>query len=128
MTLLEFLQEPPGSLNTSSITRESEKVRALLELNIAAMPDLPGTERYWQMYATRMRNQRRSRFAQRNEPRRSIELVGFLRHSLGEHTDTLIRMVTDVCHSSGDLRASRQRAIKVPCRRSPCYSQDCARR
>jgi hypothetical protein len=74
MTLLEFLQEPPGSLNTSSITRESEKVRALLELNITAMPDLPGTERYWQMYATRMRNQRRSRFAQRHEPRRSIEL------------------------------------------------------
>jgi len=45
------------------------------------------------MYAARMRNQRRSRFAQRQEPRRSIELVGFLRHSLAAHTDTLIRMV-----------------------------------
>jgi len=45
------------------------------------------------MYAARMRNQRRSRFAQREEPRRSIELVGFLRHSLAAHTDTLIRMV-----------------------------------
>ncbi len=93
MTLLEFLQEPPGSLRTSSITRESDKVRALLEMNIADTPDLPGTERYWQMYAARMRNQRRSRFLQRNEPRRSIELVSFLRHTLGDHTDTLVKMV-----------------------------------
>ena len=93
MTRLEFLQEPPGSLGPSSITRESDKVRTLLEMNIADMPDLPGTERYWQMYAAKMRNQRRSRFAQRKEPRRSIELVSFLRHSLADHTDTLIRMV-----------------------------------
>jgi TnpA family transposase len=93
MTLLEFLQEPPGSLRTSDITRESEKVGALLAMKIGEIPDLPGTERYWQMYAARMRNQRRSRFAQRQEPRRSIELVGFLRHSLAAHTDTLIRMV-----------------------------------
>ena len=57
MTLLEFLQEPPGSLRTSSITRESERVRALMEMHVADMPDLPGTKRYWQMYATRMRNQ-----------------------------------------------------------------------
>ena len=92
-TLLEFLQEPPGSLRTKDITRESEKVGALLAMRIAEMPDLPGTERYWQLYAARMRNQRRSRFAQRQEPRRSIELVGFLRHSLAAHTDTLIRMV-----------------------------------
>jgi TnpA family transposase len=93
MTLLEFLQEPPGSLRTSDITRESEKARALIAMKIPDMADLPGTERYWQMYAARMRNQRRSRFAQRQEPRRSIELVGFLRHSLAAHTDTLIRMV-----------------------------------
>jgi hypothetical protein len=92
-TLLEFLQEPPGSLRTKDITHESEKVGALLAMKIAEMPDLPGTERYWQMYAARMRNQRRSRFAQRQEPRRSIELVGFLRHSLAAHTDTRIRMV-----------------------------------
>ena len=92
LTLLEFLQEPPGSLRTKDITRESEKVSTLLAMQIAEMPNLPGTERYWQMYAARMRNQRRSRFAQRQEPRRSIELVGFLRHSLAVHTDTL-RMV-----------------------------------
>lgn len=93
MTRLEFLQEPPGSLGPNSITRESDKVRTLLEMNIADMPDLPGTERYWQMYAAKMRNQRRSRFAQRKAPRRSIELVSFLPHSLADHTDTLIRMV-----------------------------------
>ena len=92
-TLLEFLQEPAGSLRTKDITRESDKVNALLAMKVGEMPDLPGTERYWQMYASRMRNQRRSRFAQRQEPRRSIELVGFLRHSLAAHTDTLIRMV-----------------------------------
>jgi TnpA family transposase len=93
MPCIEFLQEPPGALNPSSITREAEKVRTLLEMKVSDIPDLPGTEKYWQMYASKMRNQRPSRFAQRKEPRRSIELVGFLRHSLGAHTDTLIRMV-----------------------------------
>ena len=69
MTQLEFLQEPPGSLSPSSSTRESDKVRLLMEMNVAVLSNLPGTERYWQMYAQRMRNQRVSRFAQRKEPR-----------------------------------------------------------
>ena len=93
MTQLEFLQEPAGSLRPHSILRQSEKVRARIKMKIAEIPSLPGTERYWQMYAMRMRHQRPSRFAQRTEPRRSIELVGFLRHTLAAHTDTLIRMV-----------------------------------
>jgi hypothetical protein len=45
-TLLEFLQEPPGSLRTNDITRESEKVSTLLAMKIAEMPDLAGTDRY----------------------------------------------------------------------------------
>jgi hypothetical protein len=92
MTRLEFLQESPGSLSPSSITRESEKIATLREMNVADVSKLSGSARYWQMYASRMRHRKRSRFAQRKEPRRSIELVGFLRHSLAEHTDTLIRM------------------------------------
>lgn len=93
MTQIEFLREPAGSLRPSSILRQSEKVQALIKMKIADMPSLPGTERYWQMYAMRMRHQRPSRFAQRTEPRRSIELVGFLRHTLAAHADTLVRMV-----------------------------------
>jgi TnpA family transposase len=92
MTRLEFLQESPGSLSPGSITRESEKIATLREMNVADVLKLSGSARYWQMYASRMRNQRPSRFSQRKEPRRSIELVGFLRHSMAEHTDTLIRM------------------------------------
>lgn len=93
MIVLEFLQEPPGSLRTRGILRQSEKVRTLREMKIPDLTALPGTERYRQMVAMRMRHQRRSLFPQRNEPRRSIELVGFLRHTLAEHTDTLVRMV-----------------------------------
>jgi Domain of unknown function (DUF4158) len=93
MSCIEFLQEPPGSLNPSGITREAEKVSTLIKVNIGEIPDLPGAEKYCQMYAAKMRNQRPSRFAQRKEPRRSIELVSFLRHSLAAHADTLIRMV-----------------------------------
>jgi hypothetical protein len=70
MPCIEFLQEPPGALTPSSITRQSEKVRKLLEMKVAEIPDLPGTKSYWQMYAYKMRNQRPSRFAQRKEPRR----------------------------------------------------------
>jgi hypothetical protein len=93
MPCIKFLQEPPGALTPSSITRQSEKVRKLFEMEVAEIPYLPGTEKYWQMYGFKMRNQRPSRFARRKEPRRSIELVGFLHHSLAAHTDTLIRMV-----------------------------------
>jgi len=64
-------------------------------------------ERWVEQYAGRMRNQRRSRFAQRKEPRRSIELVSFLRHSLAAHTDALIRMA--------DRRASRP-PLRLNCR------------
>jgi hypothetical protein len=45
MSCIEFLQEPPGALNPSSITRQSEKVRKLLEMKVADIPDLPGTEK-----------------------------------------------------------------------------------
>ena len=129
MTVLEFLQEPPGSLRTRSIVRESEKVRTLREMKIPDLTALTGTERYWQMYAMRMRHQRRSRFAQRNEPRRSIELVGFLRHSLAElrqaiagtaktkaqRFDVIVKLVDR--YDAGDLQpqsfAARQRALLV---------------
>ncbi len=87
------MRSAPVLTATNCWPRRASFCNALLAMKFGEMPDLPGTERYWQMYATRMRNRRRSRFAQRAEPRRSIELVGFLRHALAAHTDTLIRMV-----------------------------------
>ncbi len=59
-------------------------------------------------------NRRRSRFAHRAEPRRSIELVWFLRHSLAAHTETLIRMVDRPVSRLWDRRASGPRRIRAP--------------
>src|ERR1700726_1420387 len=41
----------------------------------------------------RMRKRRPSRFQQLQEPRRTLELVAFMRYALLEHTDTLIRLI-----------------------------------
>jgi hypothetical protein len=44
-------------------------------------------------YAQGMRKRRPSRFHQLQEPRRTLELVAFMRYALLEHTDTLIRLL-----------------------------------
>jgi hypothetical protein len=91
-TLLEYLQEPPAKFSPSTIERQSEKVRELLKLGVDIYkvdmpPILPHS------YAQGMRKRRLSRFHQLQEPRKTLELVAFLRYALLEHTDTLIRLV-----------------------------------
>jgi TnpA family transposase len=89
MTLLEYLQEPPAKFSPSTIERQSGKVRQLLNV---------GTDTYkvdiapvlLQSYAQGMRKRRPARFHQLQEPRRTLELVAFMRYALLEHTDTLI--------------------------------------
>src|ERR1700732_3441302 len=92
MTLLEYLQEPPAKFSPSTIERQSGKVTELRDLGVDTyrtdmVPAL------LQSYAQGMRKRRPSRFHQLQEPRRTLELVAFMRYALLAHLDTLIRLL-----------------------------------
>jgi hypothetical protein len=90
--LLEYLQEPPAKFSPTTIDRQSGKVEALRNLGIDTYKtDL--VPALLQSYAQGMRKRRPSRFHQLHDPRRSLELVGFMRYALLEHTDNLIRLL-----------------------------------
>src|SRR5260370_22133378 len=92
MTLLEYLQEPPAKFSLLMIERQSGKVSELLNLGIDIYKvDMAPV--LLQSYAQGMRKRRPSRFHQLQEPRRTLELVAFMRYALLEHTDTLIRLL-----------------------------------
>lgn len=92
MTLLEYLQEPPAKFSPSTIERQSGKVTELRDLGVDTYQvDIAPV--LLQSYAQGMRKRRPSRFSQLQEPRRTLELVAFMRSALLEHTDTLIRLL-----------------------------------
>jgi hypothetical protein len=92
MTLLAYLQEPPAKFSPSTIERQSGKVTKLRDLGVDTYKTdmVPAL---LQSYAQGMRKRRPSRFQQLQEPRRTLELVAFMRYALLEHTDTLIRLI-----------------------------------
>jgi TnpA family transposase len=91
-TLLEYLQEPPAKFSPTTIDRQSRKVAALRNLGVDTYKtDMAPA--LLQSYAQDMRKRRPSRFHQLQEPRRTLELVAFMRYALLEHTDNLIRLL-----------------------------------
>jgi Domain of unknown function (DUF4158) len=93
MTLLEYLQEPPANFSPSTIERQSGKVNELRNLGVDTYKTTDMVPALLQSYAQGMRKRRPSRFHQLREPRRTLELVAFMRYALLEHTDTLIRLI-----------------------------------
>jgi hypothetical protein len=93
LTLLEYLQEPPGKFSPSTIEKQFNKVVRLRDLGVPRHIVAAFTPAQLQAYAQEMRRRRPSRSAQLREPRRTIELVSFLQHALFAHTDLLIRLV-----------------------------------
>jgi hypothetical protein len=93
LTLLEYLQEPPGKFSPSTIERQFDKVVRLRNLGVSRHLVPAFTPAQLQAYAQGMRRRRPSRSAQLHKPRRTIELMSFLQHALFEHTDLLIRLI-----------------------------------
>jgi hypothetical protein len=92
MTLLEYLQEPPAQFSLTTIERRSRKVAELRNLGVDTyktdMVPCPAAE-----LRPRHAKARTSRFQQLQEPRRTLELVAFMRYALLEYTDNLIRLL-----------------------------------
>jgi hypothetical protein len=93
LTLLEYLQEPPGKFSPSTIDRQFDKVTRLSRLGVSLHIVSAFTPTQLQAYAQGMRQRRPSRSAQLRELRKTIELVSFLQHALFEHTDLPIRLI-----------------------------------
>ena len=93
LTLMEYLQEPPGKFSPATIERQFNKVQRLRDLGVSKYLIASLTPSQLQAYAQRMRRRRPSRTVQLREPRRTLELVSFLQYALCEHTDLLIRLI-----------------------------------
>ena len=90
ISVLEWLQEPPRKHSPRHFTETLEKIRLLIgigahEFSLSTFP----LERL-RAYASRMIRRRPARFARLKEPRRTLELVAFIRYTLLRTTDMLL--------------------------------------
>ena len=111
-TLLEYIEEPPGKFSPTAIQRQADKVQALLELGAARHLTTALTTAQMQAYSRRLFRRRPSRFRAMTEPRRTLELVSFVQHSVLDHTDTLIKFIDR--RVSQLWRRAREDARRLP--------------
>jgi TnpA family transposase len=91
-SVLEWLQKDPKKASRTSLTEQVQRVAFLKGLGVHAYPlDEIRLERQ-RRYAQRMRRRRPARFQEIQEPRRTLELVCFLRMTLLQTADVLISL------------------------------------
>jgi hypothetical protein len=119
-SVLEWLQKQPGKASRKPLTEEVERVDYLKGLGVHeyALDDIR-LERQ-RRYAQRMRRRCPARFQELQEPRRTLELVCFLRLALLQTADVVISRV-------GTNKSSRyvERPLSGswrPTHTWPCYS------
>jgi hypothetical protein len=93
MTLFEYPQDPPGKVSPSTVERQADKIRQLINIGVDRYRTKALVPAQMRAYAQGIRRRRPSRFAQLQEPRRTLELVSFTQYALFEHTDNLIKLV-----------------------------------
>ena len=91
-TLVDFISEPPGKFSPSTLEREFERVSALQDLKVHRYPTDALAAEHEHTLARAVIRRRPSKFRGIREPRRTLELVSFVRYSLAEHTDNFIDM------------------------------------
>lgn len=96
---MEWLQQPPKRRSGKGLAEVVEKIEFLESLGVTRFAlDRVRLDRQ-QSYASRMRKKRPARFRQLNEPRRSIELVCWLR--------VVLMQLMDVALTLGGMQTSR---------------------
>ena len=91
-TVLQWLRQPPRRQSPSTIRREFRKIDFLKELGVEAFSLRGIPLEKLRGYAQRLRSQRPARFAAVTEPRRTLELVGFLHVALLDTTDGIVQL------------------------------------
>lgn len=92
--VLQWLQEPPRKRSPSTLSRQHEKLAYLKALGVDKYDVAAIAIEKQRMYAQRLRGQRPARFKQVSEPRRTLDLVCFLRVALLDTTDSLVDLVS----------------------------------
>ncbi|MHB8714488.1 MAG: DUF4158 domain-containing protein, partial [Sulfuricaulis sp.] len=94
ISVLEWLMTPPGKRSKRELSARFERIDYLKSLGIdkIALDDVPYEK--LKSLAQAMRMRRPSRFREIQEPRRTLELVAFLRVTLMQATDTAIQLVS----------------------------------
>jgi hypothetical protein len=127
-THMQWLQEPPKRRSRKGLVEVVQKVKYLESLGVHRYELGDIRLELQRAYASRMRRRRPSRFRQLGEPRRTIELVCWLRVTLMQFTDVALslggmqasaverRVRETVRQESADLATTLQSHIADACR------------
>lgn len=92
LSCMEWLQQPPKRRSRIGLSEVVEKIDYLKSLGVADFELVGIRLERQQAYASRMRRRRPSRFLKLSEPRRSIELVCWLRVVLMQFMDVALAL------------------------------------
>ena len=124
LSVLEWFQESPKKLGPRNLAEAFEKLQRLIAMEIPHYRLSNVSMERLQAYAQHMIRRRPVRFSQLKEPRRTLELVCFLRFTLLQWTDVVLqqveRQIADLWRDAYDkamrsevLAASQYRSIVV---------------
>jgi len=132
-TILEWLQKPPQRRSPKGLSKQIAKFEYLksLGLDTYKLEDLRFERQ--RKYAAQMRHRRPVRFKTLGEPRRTLEMVCFLRVSLLQITDVVLTQIdmriTDIFRQTEDkVRTSEDRSashLRYCIEEIRCVLDDC---
>ena len=111
--LLDSLDTVPTKVTPRAIEQQLERVRQLHRLGVKRY-DLSGlSQPLVRTWARQLKYRRPARFRGLTEPRRTLEVVGYMTYQLQSHTDRLIRMIDKELvrigtHAARDATVARQ--------------------
>ncbi len=109
-TVLEWLQKPPGARSDKTLNAQLKKLAWLKEIGVDTYtPDEIRLERQ-RAYAQRIRQRPPTRLRYLREPRRTLELVCFLRVTLLQVTDVIVTLADMKVQ---DIRREAIRKVKA---------------
>ena len=93
ISMLEWLMKPPGKPSAKTLSSQFERINYLKSLGVHHYPLAGITAEKLKSLAQGIRSCRPSRFRDVKEPRRTLEVVAFVRLALVQATDTAILIV-----------------------------------
>jgi TnpA family transposase len=119
--LAEWLDQGPKRGIRKGLGEQQQKLQVLRRLGVPAYPLETIALEKQRFYAPRMRRRRPSRFAELREPRRTLELVCFLRMALTRTTDAILHMTRQ--RTADLVREAQEDALREDARNALTYRE-----
>lgn len=119
--LAEWLDQGPKRGVRKGLGEQQDKLEVLRRLGVPAYPLETIALEKQRFYARRMRRRRPSRVAELREPRRTLELVCFLRMALVRTTDAILHMTRQ--RTADLVREAREDALREDARNALTYRE-----